>query len=65
MTTQQYIEALEDVVKLGIGMRRLQRKFFTSQAGTPERRAFGADARVAERTFDQAVAKLKAPSLSL
>jgi hypothetical protein len=63
--TRQYIDALESVVTLAIGMRRLQRVYFRAIAGTKEKRAALNDAQVAERMFDAAVAKLKTPGLNL
>jgi predicted kinase len=63
--TQQYIERLEQVVTLGINMRRLQRVFFRTPANTPEKRGALDDARVAEQVFDKATAELKTPGLTL
>jgi len=61
--TRQYIDGLESVVTLAIGMRRLQRIYFRSLSGIPERKRALADALVAERMFDEVVSKLKTPSL--
>ena len=63
--TQQYIERLEQLVTLGINMRRLQRLFFRTPGNTPEKRRALDDARVAEQIFDKAVAELKTPGLQL
>lgn len=63
--SQQYIERLEQVVTLGINMRRLQRSFFRLQGKSPEKQGALDAARVAEQVFDKAIAELKAPGLSL
>lgn len=63
--SRQYQQDLLDVVRLAIGMRRLQRVYFRTEHGTKERKSALADALVAERMFDAAVAKLKAPALDL
>jgi hypothetical protein len=65
MSDTEYQRQLLDVVRLAIGMRRLQRVYFRSIQGTDERKRALADALVAEKMFDAAVAKLKAPSLDL
>jgi hypothetical protein len=62
---REYQAALLEVVRLAIGMRRLQRVYFRSMQGTKERKTALADALVAEKMFDAAVAKLKAPGLDL
>jgi hypothetical protein len=56
---------LLEAVRLAVGMRRLQRIYFRAEKGSKERKAALADALVAERLFDKAVAQLKAPSLAL
>jgi hypothetical protein len=58
-------EQLLEVIRLAVDMRRLQRIYFRSLPGTPERTRALQDALVAERMFDSAVANLKSPSLEL
>jgi hypothetical protein len=58
-------EQLLELIRLAARMRRLQRIYFRSVAGTPERKQALQDALVAEQMFDSAVAKLKSPSLEL
>jgi hypothetical protein len=64
-TDTDYQRQLLEAVRLAIGMRRLQRIYFRAEKGSKERKAALADALVAERLFDAAIAKLKTPSLAL
>lgn len=59
-----YQRTLLEIVSLAIAMRRLQRVYFRMPQGD-RRKAALQDALVAERQFDEAIAKLKAPELKL
>lgn len=53
------------VVRLGIDMRREQRKYFRAVPGTREKAVALEMSLAAERAFDQAAAKLVAPGFDL
>jgi hypothetical protein len=59
------VEQLWDFVDLTLGMRRLQRIYFRAAPGSPEKRRALDAALVAEKLVDEAIAKLKKPSLNL
>jgi hypothetical protein len=65
LADRDYMRQLLEVVHLAIGMRRLQRLYFRSLHGTKQRKEALQHAMIAEKLFDEAVAKLKAPALDL
>lgn len=56
---------LMEFVRLGIDMRRAQRRYFSAAHGTPEKMQALKDSKEAERVFDRAASKIMAPSLDL
>lgn len=62
---QRQLADLWDFVGLTLGMRRLQRIYFSAKPGSPEKHRALDDAKVAERLVDAAIANLKRPELQL
>lgn len=56
---------LISVIRLGIDMRRAQRRYFRAPTGSPEKRAALEQSKQAERAFDLAAAKVVTPALEL
>jgi hypothetical protein len=59
------VEQLWGFVDLTIDMLRLQRIYFRTPFGSPEKKRALDDAKAAEKLVYEAIAKLKKPSLNL
>ena len=59
------VRQLMEVVRLGIEMRRAQRRYFRAEPSTSEKREALELSMTCERAFDRAAAKAIAPALDL
>lgn len=56
---------LMECLRLGIDMRRAQRRYFSAAQGSDEKAKALKDSKACERAFDSAVAQIVAPSFDL